>query len=194
MIECSLIDLVPELGHLFGSFPLFTFVWPHSSIEVRVASNHSILPSGHISIVPCYGSVLLSLPFGWLSCKYCLHLVTLGFVAIIRHKCFQVFNEVHRMSIFFCIDFKVSIEMFLKNSSKLTRDVQEQSIWFQACLKRCRGGPRGKLMHPLGISLAPTICLSGESVVSIVNSCGSYPKKEGWWHRFWMRLDPILTV
>ncbi len=29
-----------------------------------MASNHSILPSGHISFVPCYGSVLLSLPLG----------------------------------------------------------------------------------------------------------------------------------
>jgi hypothetical protein len=29
-----------------------------------VASNHSILPGGHISYVPYYGSVLLSLPFG----------------------------------------------------------------------------------------------------------------------------------
>ncbi len=40
----------------------------------------------------------------------------------------------------------------------------------QDCLKRCRGRPWGKLIHPLGIPLAPTICLSGESVVSIVNS------------------------
>ncbi len=64
MIECSLIDLVPELGHLFGSFLLVALVRPHSFIEVRVASNHSVLPSGHISFVPCYGSVLLSLPLG----------------------------------------------------------------------------------------------------------------------------------
>jgi hypothetical protein len=62
VIECFLIDLVPELGHLFGSFPLVALVRPHSSIEVRVASNHFILPSGHISIVPfmkvsCYHSL-----------------------------------------------------------------------------------------------------------------------------------------
>jgi hypothetical protein len=92
MIECSLIDLVPELGHLFGSFCFGYFGLTTLSIEVRVASNHSVLPSGHISFVPCYGSVLLSLPFGRLHCKYCLHLVTLGFATIIRHKCFQVFN------------------------------------------------------------------------------------------------------
>jgi hypothetical protein len=44
----------------------------------------------------------------------------------------------------------------------------------QGCLKRCRGGPWGKLIHPLGIQLAPTICLSEETVVSIVNFCGRY--------------------
>ncbi len=92
----------------------------------------------------------------------------------------------------FCIDFKVSIATLLKNPSKLSRDVQEHSIWFQACLKRCRGGPWGKLTHPLGNPLAPAICLSGESVVSIVNSCDH--KKEDWWHRFWMHLNPILMV
>jgi hypothetical protein len=31
-----------------------------------VVSNHSVLPSGQISFVPCYGSVLLSLPLGGL--------------------------------------------------------------------------------------------------------------------------------
>jgi hypothetical protein len=54
------------------------------------SSNHSILPSGHISFVPCYGSVLLSLLVGRLNRDYCLHLVTLGFVTIIRHKSLQV--------------------------------------------------------------------------------------------------------
>ncbi len=72
----------------------------------------------------------------------------------------------------FCIDFKTSIATLLKSPSRLSSEVQGQSIWFQACLKRCRGGPWVKLIHPLGIPLAPTIYLSGESVVSIVNSCG----------------------
>jgi hypothetical protein len=64
VIECSLIDLVPELGHLFGSFCFDYFGLTTLLIEVRVASNHFVLPSGHISFVPCYGSILLSLPLG----------------------------------------------------------------------------------------------------------------------------------
>jgi hypothetical protein len=61
VIECSLIDLIPELGHtlvpLIGLLGLTT-------LEVRVASNHSIKPSGHDSVLPCLGSVLLSLLLG----------------------------------------------------------------------------------------------------------------------------------
>ncbi len=91
MIECSLVDLVPELGHIFGSFPLVTLVRPHSSIEVRVASDHYVLPSGHISFVPCYGSVLLSLLLGGYVASMSAPF-TLGFVTIIRYKCFQVFD------------------------------------------------------------------------------------------------------
>ncbi len=74
----------------------------------------------------------------------------------------------------FCIDFKVSIATLLKNPSRLSRDIQEPSIWSSRLPKRCRGGPWGKLIHSLGIPLALTICFSEESVVSIVNSCGRY--------------------
>jgi hypothetical protein len=63
-LNAFLMDLIPELGYLFGSFVLVTLVWLHSSVEVRGASNHSVLPSGHISFVRCYGSVLLSLTLG----------------------------------------------------------------------------------------------------------------------------------
>ncbi len=67
--------------------------------------------------VSCYRSLwvvtlrVLSLPF------------TLSFVTIVRHKCFQVFNWVHRVLNSFCLDFKVSIVTLLKNPSRLSRDV-----------------------------------------------------------------------
>jgi hypothetical protein len=122
---------------------------------------------------------LVITPFGRLNCKYCLHLVTLGFVTIIRHKCFQVFNQVCRMLNSFCIDFKVSIAMLLRIHIDCLETSKSNLFGPQDCLKRCRGGPWGKLIHPLGIPLAPTISLSGEPDISIVNSCGSYPKREG---------------
>jgi hypothetical protein len=49
-------------------------------------------------------------------------------------------------------------------------------------------------MQPLEIPLAPTIYLSGESVASIINSCGRYQaprrKVDG---TFWMYLNPIFN-
>ncbi len=62
------------------------------------------------------------------------------------------------------------------------------------CLKRCRGSCQDELIHPLGISLAPTIWLSGEPAVSIANSfgCGRSGPMNGWWHRLWMHLNPFL--
>ncbi len=136
---------------------------------------------------------LVITPFGRLNCKYCLHLVTLGFVAIIRRKCFQVFNLVYRMSNSVAWTSKSASRHCLRIHLDCLETSKSNLFGPQDCLKRCRGGPWGKLIHPLGILLAPIICLSWESVVSMVNSCGrSGPKKEGWWHRFWMHLNPIL--
>ncbi len=44
-----------------GSFNLVTW---STTLKVRVVSNHSILPIGHDSVLPCNGSVLLSLLLG----------------------------------------------------------------------------------------------------------------------------------
>ncbi len=61
MIECSLIDFIPEVRHTMVLFDLVTW---STTLKVRVASNHSVQPSGHNSVLPCHGSVLLSLSLG----------------------------------------------------------------------------------------------------------------------------------
>jgi hypothetical protein len=45
----------------YGSFDLVTW---STTLNVRVASNHSVLPIGHDSVLSCNGSVLLSLLLG----------------------------------------------------------------------------------------------------------------------------------
>ena len=42
----------------------FDLVTRSTTLEVRVVSNHSVLPIGHNSVLPCDGSVLLSLLLG----------------------------------------------------------------------------------------------------------------------------------
>ncbi len=139
---------------------------------------------------------LVITPFGWLSREYCLHLVTLGFVTIIRHKCFQVFYSVQRMLNSFCIDFKVSIATLLKNPSRLSRDVQEQSIWSsrlpQEMWRRSLGKSHTSSWDSISSNnlLVRRICCFHRWFLWEISG----PKKEGWWHRFWMRLNPILMV
>ncbi len=168
----------------FGSFPLVTLVWPHSSIEVRVASNHSILPSGHISFVPCYGSVLLSLPFGWLRHECCLHLLLWALWPLLGINASRYLIKCTECGILFFAWTSMSalrhclrIHLDCLETSR-QRDAQEQCIWFQACLERCRGGPWGKIIHPLGIPLAPTICLSGDLLIPLFILVGATPRRK----------------
>ena len=58
----------------YGSFDLVTW---STTLKVRVVSNHSVLPIGHNSVLPCNGSVLLSLPFWAVTSRLCLCLVAL---------------------------------------------------------------------------------------------------------------------
>jgi hypothetical protein len=95
----------------FGSFDLVTLVQPHSFNEVRVASNHFVLPSGHNSVLPCHGSVLLSIFFGGGAVKLQLFLCC---------NCLQVFSLSEQDVEFFRIDFQASIMKLLKNLSRLS--------------------------------------------------------------------------
>ncbi len=129
MIECSFDGLCSKDGTplwfpLLGYFGLTT-----SSIEARVASNQSVLPSSHDIFIPCLGSVLLSLLLGgYIAIIVCTFshwgLLPLLWVNTSRNQ-FSVQNVN-----FFCIDFYVSIAKLLKNPSRLSsRIVQKQSIW-----------------------------------------------------------------
>jgi hypothetical protein len=76
----------------YGSFDLVTW---STTLKVRVVSNHSVLPIGHNSVLPCNGSVLLSLLFGRLLRDLCLCLVALG---SFTHKYSRHTVEVRSMS------------------------------------------------------------------------------------------------
>jgi hypothetical protein len=57
-----LFDRLYTRGRMpYGSFDLVTW---STTLKVRVVSNHSVWPIGHDSVLPCNGSVLLSLLLG----------------------------------------------------------------------------------------------------------------------------------
>ena len=63
----------------YGSFDLVTW---STTLKVRVVSNHSDMPIGHDSVLPCNGSVLLSLLFGRLLRNYVCALLLWGLLLI----------------------------------------------------------------------------------------------------------------
>ncbi len=85
MIECSLIDFIPDIGH-----PEVPLNWFHglTTLEVRVVSKHPSSPVVtvmfyHVLEVSCYHS------FWAVNLGLCLHLVTLGSITC---KYLQVFR------------------------------------------------------------------------------------------------------
>ncbi len=127
----------------FGLFELVILVWPHSFNEVRVASNHSVLPSGHNSVLLYHGSVLLSL-FWAVKLQLCLPLVTLGSILVSASR-YSV--EVRRMSNLSALTFKSASQSCLKIHLDCLTAIKSNLCGLQDCLKGCRGGHQGELIH-----------------------------------------------
>jgi hypothetical protein len=105
----------------------------------------------HAMEVSCYH-------FFWaVKSRLCLRLVTLGSVTIGCVQMPQVIS-LSAQDVKFITDFEVSIPKLLKNPSRLSSDHPKSNLFGpQDCLKRCRGGHQGELIHLIGIPLAPTI-------------------------------------
>ena len=72
--------------HLGGS------CFPVKFLEEEDVGLDKVADGVHDDLLIGIWKFLVITPCGWLHPEYCLHLVTLSFVTIIRHKCFQVFN------------------------------------------------------------------------------------------------------
>ncbi len=144
----------------------------------------------HVMEVSCYHSLLGS----YIANIVCTLLLWALWPSLGIHAS-RYFIKCTECQILFCIDSKVSITTLLKNPFRLSRDVQVQSSWSSRLPQEMQRRSLGQTHTSSWDSISSNNCLSGESVVSIVNSCGrSGLKEEGWWHRFWMHLNPILMV
>ncbi len=106
----------------YGSFDLVTW---STTLKVRVVSNHSVLPIGHDSVLPCIGSVLLSLLLG-------------GYFAIISapvalgsftHKYSRHSVEVRSMLNLSALTCKSALQSCLRIHLGCLTALLEQSIW-----------------------------------------------------------------
>ncbi len=167
----------------YGSFNLVTLVWPHLRWEWRViipSSSVVTIVFNHAMEVFCYHS------FWAVKLQLCLRLHTLGSII---GKCLQVFMR--RMSNLSTLTFKSALQSCLRIYLDCLTAIKSNLFGPQDCLKRCRGGHQGELIHLLRTPLAPTMWSSGEPVISIVSSCGRSSPNKGWWYWLWMHLDPI---
>jgi hypothetical protein len=151
VIECSLIDLIPELGHTL--VPLIWLLW---SDHTQGASGKQsfCLAQWSQQCLPCHGSILLSLILGWLNCKYVYALLLWGLLLVSTSR-YSI--EVHRMSNLSALTFKSASQSCLRIHLDCLTSVKSNLFGPQDCLKRCRGGHQGELIHLLGIQLAPTM-------------------------------------
>ena len=126
-----------------GSFDLVTW---STTLKVRVVSNHSVLPIGHDSVLPCNGSVLLSLLFGRLLRDYVCALLLWGLL-LISTPGLQLKCAVCRI----CpLTSKSALRSCLRIHLVCLTAVKSNLFGPQDCLKRCRGGHPGELIHHLG--------------------------------------------
>jgi hypothetical protein len=128
----------------YGSFDLVTW---STTLKVSVASNRSVLPSAHDSFLPCHGSVLLSLLFGRLNRNYVCALLLWGF-SLVSTSRYSV--KVRRMSNSAALTCKSALQSCLRIHLDCLTAVKSNLFSRQDCLKRCKGGHQGELVHLLG--------------------------------------------
>ncbi len=151
MIECSLIDLIIEIGHTL--VPLIWLLWSdHTCGESGKQS--SVQPSGHDSVLPCHGIVLLSLLFGQLNHNYFYALLLWGLLLI---NTFRYSVKVRRMSHLSALTCKSALQSCLRIHLDCLTAIKSNLFGSQDCLRRCRGSHQGELIPLLGIPLAPTM-------------------------------------
>ena len=127
----------------YGSFDLVTW---STTLKVRVVSNHSILPIGHNSVLPCNGSVLLSLLLGgYFAIMSAPIFWGLLLISTSRHSV-----EVCSMSNLSALTSKSASQSCLRIHLACLTAIKSNLLGPQDRLKRCRGGHQGELIHLLG--------------------------------------------
>ncbi len=151
MIGCSLIDLIPELGNTL--VPLIWLLWSdHTQGESGEQSFHLAQWSRQCSTMPWKCLVITS--FGWLNCDYVYALLLWGLLLLSASR---YIVAVRRMSNLSALTFKSASQSCLRIHLDCLTAVESNLFGPQDCLKQCRGGHQGELIHLLGIPLAPTM-------------------------------------
>ncbi len=128
----------------FGSFDLVPLVWPHSRWEWQ-----AIIPSSPVVTIVFYHAVEVSCYhfFGRLNRDYVYALLLWGLLLVSASR-YSV--KVCRMLNLSALTFKSASRSCLRIHLDCLTAIKSNLFGLYDCLKRCRGGHQGALMHFLG--------------------------------------------
>jgi hypothetical protein len=151
VIECSLIDLILEIGHTM--VPLIWLLWSdHTQGENGKQSFCLAQWSQQCSTMPWKCHVIT--PFGRLNCNYGYALLLWG---LLLEGTSRYSVKVSRMSNLSALTCKSVSRSCLRIHLDCLAAIKSNLFGPQDCLKRCRGGHQGELIPLLGIPSAPTM-------------------------------------
>jgi hypothetical protein len=143
MIECSLIDHIPEVGH-----PMDSLIWllgqPHLRWEwwaIILSSPVVTIVFNHVMEVSCYHS------FWAVTLRLCLRLLLWGFLLISTSRHSVEVRSMLNLSTLTC---KSASQSCLRIHLGCLTAIKSNLFGPQYCFKRCRGGHQGELIHLLG--------------------------------------------
>ncbi len=146
MIEFSLIDHIPELGPILVL--LIWLFWSGRTLSMR-QEWQAIVPSCPVVTIVLYHAMEVSCcHFFWaVELRLCLRLVTLGSILVSASR-YSV--EVRRMWNLFALTFNSASQNCLRIHLDCLTAVKSNLFGLHKCLKGCRGGHQGELIHFLG--------------------------------------------
>ncbi len=151
MIECSQMDLIPEVGNTM--VPLIWLLWSdHTQGESGKQSFRLAQWSQQCSTTPW--KCLVITPFGQLNYDYVYALLLWGLILVSTSR-YSV--NVHRMSNLSALTCKSASRSCVRIHLGCLTAIKSNLFGPLDCLKRCRGGNQGELIPLLGIPLAPTM-------------------------------------
>jgi hypothetical protein len=151
VIECSLIDLIPEVGHTM--IALIWLLWSdHTQGESGKQSFRLAQWSRECSTMPW--KFLVITPFGRLNCNYVYALLLWGLLLVSTSR---YSFKVHRMSNLSTLTCESASHNCLRIHLDCLTAVKSNLFGPQDCLKICRGGHQGEFIPLLGIPLALTM-------------------------------------
>ncbi len=151
MIDYSLIDLIPGLGHTL--VPLIWLLWSdHTQGESCKQSFRLAQWSRQCSTMPW--KCIFFTSFGGLNRNYVYTLLFWGLLLVSTSR-YSV--KVRRMSNLSALSCKSASQSCLRIYLDCPTAIKSNLFGPQDCLKRCRGGHQGELIPLLGIPLAPTM-------------------------------------